>query len=99
MTRICVELDPDNGNGNGGPIVQTYTATLGDGSQSDFAVDHNLNSQGVYLMAYNANTGEVNQDYSVVLNSANRATVRFDAPPAANSIRVQAIAVTPRTGS
>lgn len=95
MTRICVELNPDNGSS--GPLVQTYSTVVGDGSQADFAVDHNLNNQSVYLMAYNANTGEVAQDYSVVLNSANRATLRFDSPPAANSVRVQAIAVAPRT--
>lgn len=93
MTRICVELDPDNGNGNGGPQVRTYSTVVGDGAQSDFAIDHNLNSQGVFLLAYDATTGEVAQDYNLVLNNNNRATVRFDTPPAANSIRVQAIAV------
>lgn len=91
MTRICIEVD---GNGSVGPSVKTYSTVLGDGSQSDFSVDHNLNSQAVYVLAYDASTGAVRDDYSVSLTNSNRATLNFDTPPAANSVKIQAIAVT-----
>ena len=92
MTRICIEID-----GNGAstePQVRTYSTVLGDGSQSDFNVDHELNSQGVFLNAYDASTGERVEDYSVTYTNANRAVLRFDAPPANQSVRVQAVSVT-----
>lgn len=95
MARVCVEFDCD-GNGNGGgTTTRTYETVVGDGTQADFAVDHNLNSQGVFLLAYNATTGERMDDYSVVFNTANRATVRFDTPPAPNSAKLQFVAVVP----
>jgi len=89
MTRICIEVDGETT----GPQVRTYTTVVGDGSQMDFVIDHNLNSQAVYVLIYDANTGAVRDDYSVVLTNANRATIAFDAPPAPQSIKVQVIAV------
>lgn len=93
MTRVCIDIDSETGNP--GPTVKTYSTVVGDGAQSDFVVDHNLNYQGVIVQAYNANTGEVNQNYSVGLTSANRATLSFDTPPAPNSTRVQVLGVIP----
>lgn len=93
MARVCVEFDCD-GTGTGSS-TRTYTTVVGDGTQADFAVDHNLNSQGVFLLAYNATTGERLEDYSVVFNTADRATVRFDTPPAPNSAKLQFVAVVP----
>ena len=95
MARVCVEFDCDGNGGNGSPQVRTYETVVGDGTQADFTVDHNLNSQGVFLLAYNATTGERMDDYSVVFNTANRATVRFDTPPAPNSAKLQFVAVVP----
>lgn len=92
MTRICIEVDGDGSVTE--PRVRTYTTTVGDGAQSDFAIDHNLNSQAVYVLAYDANTGAVRDDFSTTLTNANRATVQFDSAPAANSVKVQVIAVT-----
>lgn len=92
MPRICIELDD---NGNLGPQLRTYTTVVGDGAQTDFAVDHNLNSQAVYVLAYDANTGEVRDDFSATFNNANRATLTFDAPLAPNSVKVQVVAVVP----
>lgn len=93
MTRICIEVDGDGGSTE--PRVRTYSTVIGDGAQSDFAIDHNLNSQAVFVLAYDANTGEVRDDYAVALTNANRATLTFDSIPAANSVRVQVIAVVP----
>jgi hypothetical protein len=90
MTRICIEVD---GNGTVGPQVRTYSTVVGDGSQVDFNVDHDLNSQAVFLTAYDANTGEVLTDYTLTLVNANRARIHFDTAPAVNSVKVQAIAV------
>lgn len=93
MTRICIEID-GNGNTTPQPSVRTYSTVLGDGSQSDFNVDHNLNSQGVFLNAYDANTGERIEDFATTYTNANRSVLRFDTPPAAESVRVQAVSVT-----
>lgn len=93
MTRICIELD-----GNGGtpqPTVRTYETLIGDGSQLDYNVDHNLNSQSVFVNAYDANTGEVRSDYSLTQVNANRALIHFDTIPALNSVKVQVVAVVP----
>lgn len=95
MARVCVEYDCDGNNNGGGVVTRTYTTVVGDGTQADFAVDHNLNHQGVFLVAYNATTGERTDDYSVVFNTADRATVRFDTPPAPNSVKLQFVAHVP----
>lgn len=92
MTRVCIELD---GDGSIGPSVKTYSTVIGDGSQSDFAIDHDLNSQSVFINAYDANTGARVEDYGVAFTNANRATLTFDTVPAANSVKVQVIAVIP----
>ena len=94
MTRICIEVDGD-GNGTVGPSVRTYSTTIGDGAQADFAIDHNLNSQAVHVIAWDANTGAQRDDFSTTFTNSGRATLRFDAVPAPNSVKVQAIGVVP----
>lgn len=90
MPKVCVEFDPDNGGPQSG--VKTYTTVVGDGSQLDFPVDHNLGVQGVFVTAYNVTTGLVVQDYELTLNTVNRLTVRFDVAPAPQSVRVMVLA-------
>lgn len=93
MTRICIEVDGDTATPQ--PTVRTYETLVGDGSQSDYNIDHNLNSQSVFVNVYDANTGDVRSDYTLTLVNANRALVRFDTVPAFNSVKVQVVAVVP----
>lgn len=95
MARVCIEID-ENGNGSTEPIVRTFETTLGDGTQSDFSVDHNLHHRNVLVQAFDLNTGEVIGDVDYTLNSIDRTTLSFATPPAANSVRVQLLAVRPR---
>jgi hypothetical protein len=96
MTRVCIDIDPDNGNGNGSvPVVKTYETTIGDGSQVDFAVDHNLGQRIVLVSPYDLSTGALRSDADVIFNTDNRLTVRFDTPPPAQSVRVLVLAVRP----
>lgn len=95
MTRVCIDID-DNGNGNGGvPTVKAYETTIGDGSQVDFSVDHNLADRYPFLQVFDVATGLVRTDADVTYNGDNRATVRFDQAPANQSIRVRAVSVRP----
>lgn len=94
MTRVCIDIDPDNGNGSV-PIVKTYETTIGDGTQVDFPIDHNLGQRVVLVQAYDVNTGAVRADTDLTFNGDNRATVRFDTAPAPQSVRVNAVAVAP----
>lgn len=93
MTRICIEVDGDGTSTE--PRVRTYSTVVGDGAQSDFVIDHNLNSQAVYVIAWDANTGAQRDDFSTTFTNSNRATVTFDSPPAVNGVKVQVIAVIP----
>lgn len=91
MPRVCLEFD-DNGT-PGTPTVRTFTTLVGDGSQLDYVVDHNLGVQFVAVTAVDVATGQVLSDVDVFLNSLNRLTLRFDNPPAMNSVRVHVLGV------
>ncbi|RPJ20349.1 MAG: hypothetical protein EHM35_19580 [Planctomycetaceae bacterium] len=93
MTRICIDVD--GGTTTPQPTVRTYETLVGDGSQVDYLIDHNLNSQSVFVNAYDANTGDVLGDYSLTLVNANRLRIHFDTIPAFNSVKVQVVAVIP----
>jgi|GEM_PF-6336477 len=95
MTRVCIDID-DQGNGNGAvPLVKAYETTVGDGSQVDFSIDHNLGDRTPFLQVYDLATGLLRADADVTWNGDNRATVRFDQAPTAQSIRVRAVSVKP----
>jgi hypothetical protein len=94
MTRVCIDIDQDNGTG-GVPLVKAYETTIGDGSQVDFSVDHNLGDRTPFLQVYDLATGLLRSDADVSYNGDNRATVRFDQAPAAQSVRVRALSVKP----
>ena len=94
MTRVCIDIDQDNGNGSA-PIVKAYETTIGDGSQVDFSVDHNLGDRTPFLQVWDLATGLVRNDADVTFNGDNRATVRFDQAPPSQSVRVRALSVKP----
>lgn len=93
MTRVCIDIDND-GTGTG-PTVKTYETTIGDGSQLDFSVDHNLGQRVVQVQAYDLATGLLRNDADVTFASDNRATLRFDAAPGPQSVRVNVLGVRP----
>lgn len=94
MTRVCIDIDQDNGNG-ASPTVKAYETTIGDGSQVDFSVDHNLGDRTPFLQVYDLATGLVRADADVTLTGDNRATVRFEQAPSPQSVRVRAVSVRP----
>lgn len=98
MTRVCIDIDQDGGNGPV-PLVKTYSTVIGDGAQVDFPIDHNLGHRAVMLQAVDVNTGALRNDTDVVFNSDNRATVRFDTAPANQAIRIDALSVRPGTAT
>lgn len=94
MTRVCIDIDQDGGN-SPTPIVKAYETTIGDGSQVDFSIDHNLGDRTPFLQVYDLATGLVRADADVTLTGDNRATVRFDQAPGTQSVRVRALSVKP----
>lgn len=93
MTRVCIDID-DQGSG-AVPLVKAYETTIGDGSQVDFSVDHNLGDRTPFLQVYDLATGLLRADADVTLTGDNRATVRFDNAPGPQSVRVRALSVKP----
>lgn len=95
MPRVCLELDCD-GNGNGGPVVSTYATTVGNGTETEFVLDHNLGYRDVFVQAYDLASGnDLTPDVDVVRVNDNRAVLRFATAPASMSARVAALAVRP----
>jgi hypothetical protein len=94
MTRVCIDIDNDGGNGSV-PVVKTYETTIGDGSQLDFPIDHNLGQRIVIVSPYDQATGALRSDADITFVNENRALVRFDTPPPAQSVRVLVLAVRP----
>ena len=96
MTRVCIDIDGDGGNGSV-PTVKSYTTTIGDGSQLDYAIDHNLGDRYGTVQVVDVATGLRRDDVDVTYNTDNRATLRFDAAPAPQSVRVNVLSVKPPT--
>ncbi len=65
----------------------TYSASIGDGSQTAIAVTHNLGSQDVIVQLYD--TSSLDTVYAdVVRTSTNVVTITFSTAPTSNDIRV-----------
>lgn len=95
MPKICIEYDTPQQPGTGGPTVTDYTTTIGDGTQTVFPLQHDLDHREVHVLAYDTANGRVRSDYTVNLDTENRATLRFTTAPAAGSVRVRVLAVAP----
>lgn len=95
MPKVCIEFDPCDETPSG-PVISTFTQLIGNGTQTEFVVQHNLGVRDVHLDAYDVATGEVLTDQSrVFLTDVNRTTVRFDTAPSLNGVRVNVVAVKP----
>lgn len=90
MPKVCVEYDCNDGGTPGEPgPVSTYTTVVGDGSNTVFQVDHNLNTRDVYYTLRNTATGELDAyDVSALVVSDNRLQLTFATPPAASQVGV-----------
>lgn len=67
--------------------IRKFSASVGDGSGTSFAVTHNFATTDVVVNTFLVSTGEeINCD--VTRNTTNQVTVAFSAAPASNAIRV-----------
>lgn len=71
-------------------VATKYSTTIGDGSSTTFTVTHNLGTQNVLTLIYNATTYEV-VDTDVTNATANTVTLTFAAAPAASAYTVAVI--------
>jgi hypothetical protein len=91
MTKICIEVDPDNGGVE--PLVKSFVQTVGNGSQTTFNLTHNLNTEDILSGVRNLITGELDSfDVAVTTTGPNTATLVFQVPPAVNGARVVLLA-------
>lgn len=89
MAKVCVEYDCEGGGEPQPGPVSTYTTVLGDGSNTVFQVDHNLNTRDVFYALRNASTGELEAyDVSALVVSDSRLQLTFATPPAASQVAV-----------
>lgn len=87
MAKVCVEFDCQGNGEPGEPTLNTYVTTLGDGSNTVFDVDHNLNTHDVYYTLRNTATGELDgYDVSALVVSDNRLRLTFATPPPMNQV-------------
>ena len=93
MTKICIEIDPDNGNGGTTPQAKFYSTTFGDGVTTVFNVAHNLNSRDVVYWIRNAITGDIDAfDVDANTSDPNVLALTFATPPPASSVRLNVMA-------
>jgi hypothetical protein len=90
--KICIDVDPDEGNGE--HPLHSYSQTLGDGTSTSFTVNHNLHTSDLLYALRNTVTGEVD-GFDVAISSPNQDSValNFATAPAAGSVRVVLLAV------
>jgi hypothetical protein len=92
--KVCVEFTEGDGSGEpAAPAARFYSTTIGDGSSTSYTVTHGLGTRDVLLSLRNLATGELNEyDATSSLNGDDTASIVFATPPAANSVRVLAVA-------
>lgn len=92
MTKICIEIDPDNGTPPA-PAARFYATTLGDGVTTVFNVNHSLDSLDALTYLRDALTGEADVfDVAVVNVTADLTRLTFVTPPAVGQARVNIMA-------
>lgn len=90
--KICIDVDPENGNGD--HPLKSYAQTIGDGTATSFTITHNLNSTDLLYALRNVQTGEVDAfDVAISYTSPNSAVLNFASAPAVGSARVVLVAV------
>lgn len=84
VTADAVAVDRST---NGGKVALIYATTIGDGTNTDYTVTHDLGSKDVGVTIYdNSTNAEVITD--VIHSTTNTITVSFAAAPASNKYRV-----------
>lgn len=92
MTKICIEIDPEDTNPPV-PAVRSYTQTIGNGAQTSFNVAHGLGTADVVYSVRNLATGEVDTYDVTGVATVNGLALTFAAAPANNGARVTVLAV------
>ena len=75
-------------NTGGGGVGSTYAGTIGNGTDTEFTVTHNLSTRDVVVVARNALTPYEQIDVRWEATSVNTVKFDFSSPPAINSVRV-----------
>jgi hypothetical protein len=75
-------------NTGGGGVGSTYAGTIGNGTDTEFTVTHNLSTRDVVVVARNALTPYEQIDVRWEATSVNTVKFDFSSPPASNSVRV-----------
>ena len=74
--------------------AQRYAATIGDGAATSIAVTHNLNSRDVIVQGREVATPYAQVLCDVEHTSVNQVTLKFNAAPASNALRVMILGMT-----
>ncbi|HEX5705631.1 MAG TPA: hypothetical protein VFX97_20700 [Pyrinomonadaceae bacterium] len=93
MTKICIEIDPEDSTNPPAPAVRSYTQTIGNGTQTSFNIAHGLNTADVVYSVRNLATGEVDTYDVSGTASVSGLALNFASAPAANGARVTVLAV------
>ncbi len=74
--------------------INKYLTTIGDGFNTEFIIDHNLNSSEVHIVLYTKDMKEVIESTPMIthLHPYNRVILEFDEAPELNEFIVLAIA-------
>ena len=75
-------------NTAGGVAGSTYAATIGNGTDTDYTVTHNLGTRDVVVVARNATSPYEQIDVRWEATSLNTVKFDFSSPPSSNSVRV-----------
>lgn len=92
--KVCVEFTEGDGTTPPpGESARFYSATIGDGSSTSYTVTHGFGTRDVLLSLRNIATGELDAyDATVTAGTDDALSVVFATPPAAQSVRVLAVA-------
>jgi len=75
--------------------VATYAQTFGDGSSTNFTINHGLGTLDVLVEVYVVATGVIVQLYTATIVNPDSVTLAFQSAPASNSLRVVVAGSTP----
>lgn len=78
-----ISFSPSGGGGGGG--TKTYTGTItGDGSTTEFTIEHNLNDKNARILVYDANSRDIGVDIQRI--DTNNVKIGFGVAPTSGTI-------------
>jgi hypothetical protein len=85
----------DLNSGGGGAAGSTYLATIGDGTNTVYALTHNLGTRDILVSVRNANSPYETYLVQWEATTSNTVTLDFQNAPSSNSVRVAVYAAIP----